>query len=158
MIKSTPGTMFIDLQNVLHTEWCRAEYQRGQAKGEQIREGEMERECEWGREKPMSWWGMSAGFPPLALVFRVAKGRLQRPVHFVPANVILFLYQGKDFPGNTFDDEFGHICTLTLQWYKIRFYGPYQTNRLFLRYIWEDAPHSVWARNDLELWYSSKIF
>ena len=25
---------------------------------------------------------------------------------------------------------FGHICqcTLTLQWYKIRFYGPYQTN------------------------------
>ena len=45
---------------------------------------------------------------------------------------------------------FGHICTLTLQWYKIRFYGPYQTNRLNLRYIWEDAPHSVWARNDLE--------
>jgi len=30
---------------------------------------------------------------------------------------------------------FGHICTLTLQWYKIRFYGPYQTNRLNLRYI-----------------------
>ena len=29
----------------------------------------------------------------------------ERPVHFVPANVILFLYQGKDFPGNTFDDE-----------------------------------------------------
>jgi len=29
----------------------------------------------------------------------------ERPVYFVPANVILFLYQGKDFPGNTFDDE-----------------------------------------------------
>ena len=45
---------------------------------------------------------------------------------------------------------FGHICTLTLQWYKIRFYGPYQTNRLNLRYIWEDAPHSVWGKIDLE--------
>ena len=30
---------------------------------------------------------------------------------------------------------FGHICTLTLQWYKIRFYDPYQTNQLNLRYI-----------------------
>ena len=27
-------------------------------------------------------------------------------------------------------------------WYKIRFYGFYQTNRLNLKYIWEDAPHS----------------
>ena len=24
---------------------------------------------------------------------------------------------------------FGHICTLPLQWYKIRFYGPYQTEK-----------------------------
>ena len=30
---------------------------------------------------------------------------------------------------------FGHNCTLTFQWYKILFYGPYQTNRLNLRYI-----------------------
>lgn len=34
----------------------------------------------------------------------------ERPVHFVPANVILFLYQGKDFPGNTFDDEIEKMC------------------------------------------------
>jgi len=35
---------------------------------------------------------------------------------------------------------FGHICTLTLKWYKIRFYGPYQTNRLqYVTVEWKPA-------------------
>jgi hypothetical protein len=43
--------MFIKLQNMLHTKWCRAEYERGQAKGEQVREGDMGREFCWGKQK-----------------------------------------------------------------------------------------------------------
>ena len=38
-----------------------------------------------------------------------AREPTEKPVYFVLAYAILILYQGKSFPGNTFDDEFGDL-------------------------------------------------